>query len=226
MTSSVRAGVTYDTRDDMMFPSAGGYHSGTVEVADELLGSENQFVKLDGDARGYFPLIWNFVLRLNASGGYIASTADDRPAPIFERYFVGGPESVRGFDRYTLGPARRVPSTREDPAGALEEFHYGGNKQLVLTAELEFPIFAAAQLRGVVFADAGNAFDDGQPLTLRPDLITDDEEAYADALRTSVGFGVRWFSPIGPLRFEWGVPLQRLPGERPIVFDFSIEQAF
>ena len=53
-----------------------------------------------------------------------------------------------------------------------------------------------------------------------------DDELYANALRTSVGFGVRWFSPIGPLRFEWGFPLQRLPDERSMVFDFSIQQSF
>ena len=226
LTSSVRAGMTYDTRDDQMFPTQGGYHSGTVEVADSALGSQNEFVKLDGDVRGYVPLFWNLVMRLNASGGYIASTSLDRPAPIFERYFAGGPETVRGFNRFTLGPSRRVASVSNDPAGRLERFHYGGNKKLVLTAELEFPILAAAQLRGVIFADAGNAFDDGQPFTLRPDLVADDEEMYADALRTSVGFGVRWFSPIGPLRFEWGFPLQRLPDEDPVVFDFSIQQAF
>lgn len=226
LTSSVRLGATYDTRDDMMFPSRGAYHSATAEVADGVLGSENEFVKLDTDVRGYVPLFWNFVGRLNASVGYIASTSEDRPAPIFERYFVGGPESVRGFDRFTLGPSRRVPAAQDDPAGRLSEFHYGGNKQLVLTAELEFPILEAARLRGVVFADAGNAFGEEQPFTLRPDLMVDDDELYANALRTSVGFGVRWFSPIGPLRFEWGIPLQRLPGERPVVFDFSIQQAF
>ena len=226
LTSSLRAGLTYDTRDDMMFPTSGAYHSGTVEWADQVLGSQNEFVKFDGDVRGYFPLFWNLVARLNASSGLIVSTSEDRPVPIFERYFIGGPDSVRGFDRFTLGPSRRVASVGDDPAGRLEDFNYGGNKKLVLTAELEFPIIAAAHLRGVLFADMGNAFGEENSLTLRPDLFADPDELYADALRTSVGFGVRWFSPIGPLRFEWGIPLQRLPGERPVVFDFSIEQAF
>lgn len=227
LTSSLRLGTNYDTRDNQLFPTDGAYHSASVEVADgSYTLSQNEFVKLDTDLRGYFPVIWNLVLRLNASAGYVANLSQDQPLPIFERYFVGGPETVRGFERFTLGPSQRVPATRDDPSGRLEEFHQGGNKQLYLTAELEFPIFAAAQLRGVFFADAGNAFGEDQPFTLRPDLLADDGEAYADALRTAVGLGVRWFSPIGPLRFEWGFPLQRLPGERNMVFDFSITNAF
>lgn len=227
LTSSARLQTSYDTRDDRMFPTRGAYHSGSVEVADPTLTlSENEFLKLDLDARTYVPVIWDLVFRLNASAGYVTSITGDRPIPIFERYFVGGPDTVRGFNRFTLGPSRRVPSRHDDPAGRLEEFHYGGNKKLVFRAELEFPIVEAAQLRGVVFADAGNAFDDGEPFTLRPDLMVDPDRDYANALRTAVGLGARWFSPIGPLRFEWGIPLQRLPHEDRIVFDFSIQQAF
>ncbi len=226
LTSSLRLGTAFDTRDNRLFPTRGQYHTGSVEVADSLTLSQNQFIKFDTDARYYQPLWWNFVLRLNASLGFVASTSPDRPVPIFERYFVGGPETVRGFERYTLGPSRRSPTDMGDPTGVLRDFHYGGNKKLILTTEIEFPIFAAAQVKGVIFADAGNAFDDGDPFTLQLDLVADDDEMFANALRTSVGVGVRWFSPIGPLRFEWGVPLRRLPGERPVVFDFSITQAF
>jgi outer membrane protein insertion porin family len=226
-TSSVAGSVVYDNRNDRMFPTQGAYHSARIEAADRTWTlSENQFVKYDAETRWYFPLFWEFVLRLNGSLGYVVSTDPNRPVPIFERYFAGGPTTVRGFERYTLGPVRRVPTTTDDQGALLREFHYGGNKRLLLTAEIEFPIFAAANVKGVVFADAGNAFDDGEALTLVPDLFRDDYLLYRDALRTSVGFGVRWFSPIGPLRFEWGIPLQRLPGEKPIHFDFSISQSF
>ena len=227
LTSSIRLGLRYDSRDDALFPTSGMYHSASAELADSTWTlSGNEFLKVDGDARAFFPLFWNFVLRMNVSAGWVASTNSEKPVPIFERYFVGGPETVRGFDRFSLGPVQRVPGTTDDPAGGLESFRRGGNKKLIFTTEIEFPIFAAAQLRGVLFADMGNAFDQGDPFSLRPDLLADDEMRYADALRTSVGFGVRWFSPIGPLRFEWGIPLQRLPGERPLVFDFSITNAF
>ncbi|WP_164856034.1 outer membrane protein assembly factor BamA [Lujinxingia sediminis] len=227
LTSSVRLGAYLDTRDNRIFPKRGMYHSARVEVADgTLTASENEFIKYDLDARFYFPLFWNMVLRLNGNLGFVTSTSPDRPVPIFERYFAGGPDTIRGFDRYTLGPSRRVPGSSDDPSGGLSEFHYGGNKRLVLTAEVEFPIIAAGNVTGVVFTDVGNAFDDGTPFTLKLDLMSDDANRYADALRTTVGFGVRWFSPIGPLRFEWGVPLERLSGEKPLVFDFSIQNAF
>jgi outer membrane protein insertion porin family len=77
-----------------------------------------------------------------------------------------------------------------------------------------------------VFADAGNAFDNGQPLALNLDILSDSDNDYRDVLRTSVGWGFRWFSPIGPLRFEWGVPLARLRNEEPLVFEFSLGSPF
>ena len=63
-------------------------------------------------------------------------------------------------------------------------------------------------------------------MALKLDILSDDDQQYRNALRTSVGWGVRWFSPIGPLRFEWGVPLSRLRDEEPLVFDFSLGSPF
>jgi outer membrane protein insertion porin family len=68
-------------------------------------------------------------------------------------------------------------------------------------------------IKGVIFTDAGNAFDDNENLSIT-------------RLRHSAGFGFRWFSPIGPLRFEWGLPLQPLPGEDSVVFEFTIGNFF
>ena len=178
------------------------------------------------DSRWYFPLFWEFVLRLNVEAGYVQSTDPTKPVPLFQRYFVGGPTTVRGFDRFSLGPTRTVARDTSDPGTLSSEFNIGGNKRLQLTAEIEFPILTAIGIRGVVFADAGNAFDDGEPITLALDLLSDDEDEYMDVLRTSVGLGFRWLSPIGPLRFEWGIPLARLRDEKPLVFDFSIGNAF
>ena len=227
ITSSVGLELQYDSRNNKLFPTKGQLHTANVEYANEdITLSETEFAKYDWESRLYAPLFWEFVLRLNGEIGYITGLSPDEPVPLFERYFVGGPRTVRGFDRYTLGPARHVARTGGDPASSLSEFNIGGNKQLLLTAEVEFPILTAAGLKGVVFADAGNAFDDSQPLTLALDLFKDADERYADALRTAVGFGVRWRSPLGPLRFEWGFPLQRLRGEKPVVFEFSIGNAF
>lgn len=227
LTSSLQFGLSYDSRDDRMFPKNGTFSSARVEWADDNFTlSEVEFIKYDMDSRWYFPLFWEFVLRLNVEAGYVQSTDPTKPVPLFQRYFVGGPTTVRGFDRFSLGPTRTVARDTSDPGTLSSQFNIGGNKRLQLTAEIEFPILTAIGIRGVVFADAGNAFDDGEPITLALDLLSDDEDEYMDVLRTSVGLGFRWLSPIGPLRFEWGIPLARLRDEKPLVFDFSIGNAF
>ena len=227
LISSVGSELLLDTRNNRLFPSSGQYHSASVEFANQTLtGSETEFVKYDLESRVYVPLVWEFVLRLNGTLGYVTNFTANEPVPLSKRYFVGGPRTTRGFERFSLGPSLRVARSGSDPASSLSNFRIGGTKQLLLTSEIEFPIFAPAGLKGVVFADAGNAFNDGQPLTLALDLFESPENDYAQALRTAVGFGVRWRSPIAPLRFEWGIPLQRLPGEKPIVFHFTLGNAF
>ena len=225
-TSSVRGSIFWDTRDNRLFPTGGFLQSGSVELADDTTFSENEFIRYTGDSRWYFPLFWDLVLKFNVEAGLVQSTNPDEPVPIFERFFLGGPNSVRGFERATLGPKRKIGANPGDPASYLEDFNIGGNKKLVLNAELEFPIFAAVGIKGVFFFDMGNAFDDGESFAYVPDLLADPTLDFDDSLRTSIGFGFRWFSPIGPLRFEWGFPLRRLAGEDPLVFEFSIGNAF
>jgi outer membrane protein insertion porin family len=227
ITSSLGLELSYDTRNNQLFPTKGQYTTASVEVADDTFtGSETEFVRTELETRVYIPLFWEFVLRLNGQLGYIAGLNENRPVPLFERYFVGGPETTRGFERYTLGPTLNVAGSGGDPGSQLSEFSIGGNKQLLLTAEIEFPILQSAGVKGVVFADAGNAFGANQPLTLALDVFKSAENNYRDALRTAVGFGFRWRSPFGPLRFEWGFPLSRLRGEQGMVFDFSISNGF
>ena len=104
--------------------------------------------------------------------------------------------------------------------------------QVIANAEIEFPIFDKVGIRGVVFADAGNAFNlEDQYCKLAPFNVDQSKNPCngpldLSAYRASWGFGFRWFSPIGPLRFEWGIPFWTLPGEQPIVFEFTIGNFF
>src|SRR5690606_29331532 len=103
----------------------------------------------------------------------------------------------------------------------------GGNAQGFYQLELEFPILESAGIRGVVFHDAGNAWNLEQAVCQAPetpDPATD--PCSFGGVRTSVGFGFRWFSPLGPLRFEWGIPLARREGEQPVRFEFTIGNSF
>lgn len=210
-TSSVKGSIAYDTRNNRIFPSRGTLVGGTVEHAAEYTGSTNLFTRLSGYGRAYFPFLDNWIFKLNLELGFITSP-NPQGVPIFERYFTGGINSVRGYEPRSLGPRLKVPDLN-DPAFLRADFNIGGNKEMVFNAEIEIPIVAKIGIKGVVFFDAGNAFDDA-------------EEINPLNLRMSWGFGFRWFSPIGPLRFEWGIPINRRVGEQPIVFEFTIGNTF
>ncbi|MFH0898990.1 MAG: outer membrane protein assembly factor BamA [Pseudomonadota bacterium] len=228
-TSSVRGSISYDSRDNRLFPTQGFYHNAFVEVAESVLGSENVFFRWGGFSRFYRPIIGPFVLKLNAEVGVVTSRKPEG-APISERYFVGGINDIRGFRPHTLGPQIRVPSTRDD---ALVPFTLGGNLQLIWNSEIEFPLLQKMGVSGVVFFDAGNAYNlepkwcsSQNSTSPKFNPCFDFPSSIVNGLRTSVGFGFRWFSPLGPLRFEWGIPLDRQPGEESLVFEFTIGNFF
>ncbi|MES1158120.1 MAG: outer membrane protein assembly factor BamA [Haliangium ochraceum] len=230
VTSSARGLISYDTRNDRMFPTRGFYNTLSAEIADSFLFSQNIFTRYEAAFRYFYPIWGPFVLRLKLEGGLIASR-DARGVPIFERYFVGGIYDIRGFSPRSLGPVIHAPS-EQSPDAQLTEFRIGGNSQVIGNAEIEFPLFDKVGIRGVVFTDMGNAFNlEDFYCSLKPfgtDISKDPCKRPWDvgAYRASWGFGLRWFSPIGPLRFEWGIPFKPLPREQPIVFEFTIGNFF
>jgi outer membrane protein insertion porin family len=204
-TSALRLSLQWDKRDNRLFPTRGVYLSGSVEVAPPLFAPSwifgqdvNLFTRYTLDARYYYPLFLGVVFRTKLTAGYIQQWDAAHPVPISEYYYLGGINSVRGYRMLTISPTMPVGQTRR-PDSELYQFSTGGNKQVTLNMELEFPLIEKIGIRGVVFFDAGNAFAPGQ--------ITD--PAVPLSLYKSVGFGFRWLSPIGPLRFEWGIPLNR-----------------
>jgi outer membrane protein insertion porin family len=211
LTSSMRLSVAWDTRNNRIVPTDGYYHSVSAEWASPYFGGESDFYRYMGNTRWYIPLVWDFILRVNGTLGYIGTTSTEG-VPLFERFYVGGIFNVRGFQRNSLSPTIPVASDK-DPGAALVPFKLGGNKELIFNTEIEIPIFREMGIVGVVFLDAGNAFAEDEALSLAE-------------LRTSAGFGFRWWSPMGPLRFEWGFPLAPEPNEEPYVFEFTIGSAF
>lgn len=212
LTSSVRLTLTWDSRNDRMMPTNGWYAQTSAEFASPYLLSHNIFNRYLGRLRRYFPMPLDGVLKFNLVWGQITAP-QGQAVPLFERFFVGGIFNIRGFQRNTLGPAIGVPASG-DPGSALSPFNIGGTRQLYLNNELEVPIVKApVNLRGLLFFDVGNAFGDGQEMSLQN-------------MRMSFGWGVRWFSPVGPLRFEWGIPIDPQPGEESLVFAFTIGNSF
>jgi len=209
LTSSLRGTLSFDTRNNRLFPTGGQFSTLSAELATRYLGSQNEFWRVVARSRWYFPLVLGAVLRLNGQFGWVQGLGDV-PVPLFERFFVGGIFTVRGFQRNSIGE-RLYLSSQSD--GSLDPITIGGTKQLILNIEIEFPILTDIGIRGVVFFDAGNAWGADQPLN-------------PTHLRTSAGFGLRWNSPVGPLRFEWGYPLSLRADERAAVFEFTIGNSF
>jgi outer membrane protein insertion porin family len=211
ITSSVQLDLTYDTRDNVIFPTQGQMTSASVEHAAGYTGSDTEFTRALFRTRWFFPVFWKVVAKFNGTLGYIYSQDPDG-VPIYERFLVGGIFTVRGFQRNSLGPYLNVARVYT-PDSSLTRFVVGGNKELIFNSELEFPILDQVGIKGVLFFDAGQAFNESETI----DLLR---------LRTSVGFGIRWWSPVGPLRFEWGFPLKPQKGEDSIVFEFTIGNPF
>jgi outer membrane protein insertion porin family len=217
--SSLGASVTWDRRDNRLFPSKGFMLYGQYEWSPPELGATFEFTKLTSYARYYQPLPFGFVLKGNATLGLIQQINAGQGLPISELYKVGGINTVRGYFLRSISPTVLVPSSSAPDATAVP-FGTGGDKQLIFNLELEFPIFEKVGIRGVLFSDAGNAYSPSEK------FFQDFQNPVPLGLFWSVGFGFRWFSPIGPLRFEWGIPLNRRPTDQAVDFEFTIGNFF
>ncbi len=177
-TNSVALTLTRDSRDNFFSPTKGNRTILYGEYAGGFLGGNNYFTKVTAESGQYFPLWWKLVFMTRVRVGAVEGF-DDRITPIYERFFVGGINSVRGFESRSIGPK----DINGDPLG--------GNRQLVFNNEIIVPLSPEEGLNLVIFFDAGNTWLKGQDID-----VTD--------LRTAAGLGIRWLSPMGPFRLEWG----------------------
>jgi outer membrane protein insertion porin family len=234
LTSSLRPAITYDTRDNRLFPTKGIYLRGSTELAAAALGSENRFWRNRFTGRYFYPLGLGIVLKLNQEAGVITSPSSDG-VPIFARFFLGGIYDIRGFRFRTVGPRLPLTHTTDPNSSPIANgANFGGNVEYYQNLELEFPIVDAVGIHGVVFTDLGNAWNIESNYcnagkSSSTDAVTSPCFSFPGDLlnvRTSWGFGVRWFSPLGPLRFEWGFPFKPLSYEESSVFEFTIGNFF
>jgi outer membrane protein insertion porin family len=203
-TSSLALGVSRDTRNSPLDPTRGYRVLATAEGAGGLLNFDTNFYKLELDGSLYHLLVedWKVVGLLRGAIGFVESFSDTRSVPIQERYFLGGPFNLRGFDFRDVSP--RDPATGE---------RIGGNKFLLGQAEIQFPLWEEAiSLRGAVFFDIGNVFAEGEPYEL--------------SFRTDAGVGIRLVTPLGPLRLDWGYNLDPRADERRSRIQFTVGRIF
>jgi len=183
--SSVATTLSYDSRDKVFNPTEGGDHSLTFQYAG--IGGDIAFTKYSGELGQYIPLFWETVGFVHAKGGYVREGSDGK-LPDYERFYLGGMNSLRGFDW------RDICSLDENGD------EIGGDKFVQFNLEFLVPLIKKAGLVGVLFYDTGNVFNNG-------------EEIEFESLRKSAGFGFRWYSPMGPIRIENGYILDPEEGE-------------
>jgi len=209
LTSSVLSTVSYDNRDNRIQTSKGVYTAVSSEYAGNGVGGDNDYWKGSLEGRYYMRMPLKTVLKARGLFSYVNSLSET-PVPLFERAFLGGPNTLRGFDLNTIGPQLRIPASA---TGGDHKFTYGGNRMLLFNMEYEIPVYDPAGIRTVVFVDSGQAFAETESISL-------------SKLRSNYGFGLRWNSPFGPMRFEWGFPIKKRSNESFSVFNFTIGQSF
>ena len=176
-------GADWNTTDDLLDPTRGWVTGATIEPVGDVLGGDFGFLRLVGEGRVYQQLVWGLLGAARVRVG----TADPFPGtqeiPLFERFYAGGIDSVRGYGRRRIGPL-----VNDDPIG--------GRSLATASVELRHPI--TEHLGGAVFLDGGQVSGQSYDFPFR-------------RLRYGTGFGVRYRSPVGPLRLDLGFPTGHPP---------------
>lgn len=179
------------------------------------LGGTNSFVKGVLHGRYFYPFIksstwgtWVVSQGLTYGIGTNLGSGTGGELPLYERFFPGGtsgPAEVRGYQLYSLGPLVTIFNAAGQPISVQD---VGGSEELILSNEITFPILSGLGLRGVLFSDAGQAY------TLKQGIDFTE-------LQASVGFGVRWRSPFGPLSVDLAFPINPRPADQRTVFEIG-----
>jgi outer membrane protein insertion porin family len=197
-SSVITPSITWDTRDNVNNPSRGFFNLFSVDFAGGPLGAENQFYKAIGEANWYHPLVGDVVLSLRSRLGFAEGYGGDE-LPLYERFFVGTQAvTIRGYRLDEVGPK----DINGDPIG--------GNSLILVSGQLRFPITQGLSLVG--FVDTGNLYDKDKFDPTR--------------LRTGVGAGIRFVTPLGPLALDYGFKLDRKPGDKPGAIHFNVGSLF
>ncbi|MDP8230423.1 MAG: outer membrane protein assembly factor BamA [Candidatus Gorgyraea atricola] len=202
--SSVLFQLTRNTTDNAFNPTQGYVLTGYVEVAGGLIGGDRDFAKFF-DSGSHYSKIGPFVLELKARSGVVSSFGDSGKVPIYERFFAGGTYSIRGYKERDVGP--------KDISGDA----IGGGSMFVANAEMTLPI--VTNIKGALFVDAGNVW-------ARPDSKPKSGTA-TRGLKAGAGVGVRIKTPIGPVKLDFGYPLnpETWQEDQPR-FHFSMSRGF
>jgi outer membrane protein insertion porin family len=201
LTSLIGVNFTRDTRDNVFDPTRGGLQVFGFDFGG--VGFGEQFIRTVVTSTYFQPLPWmNHVLSFRVMGGYSLGWSND-PVPLFERFYLGGSNSLRQFKALQVSP--------KDSTGT----RIGGNSELLFSAEYHIPLVFG--LKAAVFTDIGQVWG--------PDIAAGTKVDLSD-LRYGVGAGLRWNSPFGPIRIDYGIKLDQKKGESFGEFNFSAGSSF
>ena len=186
--SSARLQLSRDTRDNRFFPKRGYLAFLAGEYAGGFLGGDKDFYKITWGGSRYFELFKDQVLEILLNFGITDSYDDTNAVPIFERFFAGGADTIRGYQERRVGPK---DSLSNDPVG--------GESMVLGTVEYSIPI--ASFLRGAVFYDVGNVSEHAQRIA-------------QEGFKSGAGVGARVKTPFGPMKLDVGYPINPDPGEK------------
>ncbi len=196
-TSSITVGVDRDSKDRPWGTRSGSYNSITFEYAGGPMGGDVYFNRYEATTQWFFPWRWDTSFMVEGRWGYVQQREGGK-LPAYQKYRIGGIDTVRGYDYESISPA--------DPATGDK---IGGEKMMIYNFEFRFPLLQEQGIMGVLFFDTGNAY------------TKDESWSFSDMPR-SVGAGVRWYSPLGPIRLEYGYILNRRPEDSTGGVEFQI----
>ena len=230
LTSALGYTLSYNSLNSFQRPSRGQRLVFSQDVAG--LGGSVKYLRTRADYDRYFPLPWNFILRLGAEGGHIMGWGGE-DVLISDRFFLGGPR-IRGFRIRGIGPRSVRTCTDSTLCGGIAEGvqvddSIGGQLYYLGGAELEVPLGAAASelgLRVSAFADVGSLWDIDRPAAANAPGINEVVLGDTPTPRVSVGVGVSWNSPFGPFRIDLGKALKKVEGDETEFFQFNIGTQF
>jgi outer membrane protein insertion porin family len=205
-TLMLNLGWVHDTRDNVLFPNNGVLQRISSEVG--LPGLDLQYYKLEYKHSWYKEINKSLTFMLNGEMGY-GDTYGSKDYPFFKNFYIGGVNSVRGYQTSAIGP-------REVDAVSGNDFAVGGTKRLLGNAEIYFPIPGmkdSKQLRLSTFLDAGSVYASSDPISL------------AD-LRYSTGLGISWYSPFGPIKLVLAKALNAKDTDRTQILQFQLGSQF
>jgi len=201
LTSSITVGIDRDSKDRPWNTRSGSYNDLSFEYAGGFLGGDVYFNRYEFSTQWFFPWRWDTSFMVQGRWGYVDQREGGK-LPVYQKYRLGGIRTVRGYDYESISPVDPVTGDK-----------IGGEKMMIYNFEFRFPLMQEQGITGVVFFDMGNAYDEDESWT------------FSDMPR-SVGAGIRWYSPLGPIRIEYGYILNRRPEDSTGGVEFQIGGAW